>query len=193
MNDVLTPDEQVEQVNTATAPTQNFDDPNSADYVGEPAVVDKEFVYVGHLDTARQSDRTGVYLDDVQRRQAEITRAQIENREPDLDNPPATQGTPMVTVAQATKDYSTQAVNGALEKAVTLPVSVGIADENLDGYGDAIKRRHEASGAEEPVVNPNEGIEQSEDTEQSEGTNQEVGDPESTGDDTGENKTVTFS
>lgn len=175
MNDTLTPDEQTSVVNEATAPTHNFDDPDSPDYVGEPTVVDKEFVYVGHLDTARQSDRTGVYLDDKQRREAEILRAQVEKREPDLDNPPAVQGTPMISVAQAAKDYTAEAVNGALDKAVTLPVSVGIADENLNGYGDAIKRREEAEGQSEG----------NEDTE--------PGTPEDSTSEDDPNKTVTFS
>ena len=38
----------------------------------------------------------GPYLDDVEREQAEIRRAKIENREPDLDNPPPTAGTVLV-------------------------------------------------------------------------------------------------
>lgn len=38
----------------------------------------------------------GPYLDDVEREQAEIRRAKMENREPDLDNPPPTAGTVLV-------------------------------------------------------------------------------------------------
>jgi hypothetical protein len=42
----------------------------------------------------------GPYLDQVEREAAEIRRAKIENREPDLENPPAVAGTPLVTGAQ---------------------------------------------------------------------------------------------
>lgn len=38
----------------------------------------------------------GPYLDDVEREQAEIRRAKVEGREPDLDNPPPTAGTVLV-------------------------------------------------------------------------------------------------
>lgn len=38
----------------------------------------------------------GPYLDDVEQEQAEIRRAKMEGREPDLDNPPATAGTVLV-------------------------------------------------------------------------------------------------
>ena len=40
-------------------------------------------------------DYGAVYLDQVQRREAEVLRAKVEGREPDLDNPPAVQGTPL--------------------------------------------------------------------------------------------------
>lgn len=39
----------------------------------------------------------GPYVDEIERRQAEILRAQVEGREPDLDNPPPTVGTQLVT------------------------------------------------------------------------------------------------
>ena len=42
----------------------------------------------------------GPYLDVLQREQAEIRRAKIENREPDLENPPAVAGTVLVTKSQ---------------------------------------------------------------------------------------------
>lgn len=42
----------------------------------------------------------GPYLDQEERRLAEIRRAAVEGREPDLDNPPATAGTPLVTAGQ---------------------------------------------------------------------------------------------
>jgi hypothetical protein len=44
-----------------------------------------------------KSPRTGgPYLDEVEAEEAEKRRAKVENREPDLDNPPATVGTVLV-------------------------------------------------------------------------------------------------
>lgn len=42
----------------------------------------------------------GPYLDREEARLAEIRRAEIEGREPDLENPPATAGIPLVTARQ---------------------------------------------------------------------------------------------
>lgn len=42
----------------------------------------------------------GPYLDQIAKEQAEIQRAKLEGREPDLDNPPAVAGTPLVTAAE---------------------------------------------------------------------------------------------
>lgn len=42
----------------------------------------------------------GPYLDQVQKEQAEVIRAKAEGREPDLDNPPATAATQLVTAAE---------------------------------------------------------------------------------------------
>lgn len=42
----------------------------------------------------------GPYLDREEARLAEIRRAEIEGREPNLDNPPATGGIPLVTARQ---------------------------------------------------------------------------------------------
>lgn len=39
----------------------------------------------------------GPYLDEVEREQAELRRARIENRKPDLNTPGASAGTPLVT------------------------------------------------------------------------------------------------
>lgn len=41
----------------------------------------------------------GPYLDEVERRNAEVIRAAKEGREPDFENAPATAGTPLVTAA----------------------------------------------------------------------------------------------
>ena len=42
----------------------------------------------------------GPYLDQEERRLAEIRRAAVEDREPDFDNAPAVAGTPLVTAGQ---------------------------------------------------------------------------------------------
>lgn len=42
----------------------------------------------------------GPYLDQVQQEQAEIIRAKMEDREPDLDDPPATAGVVLVPASQ---------------------------------------------------------------------------------------------
>lgn len=55
------------------------------------------------LDPSRDIPGTSEYLDDVERRNAEVARARVEDREPDLKNPPATQGTPMVSVVVGTE------------------------------------------------------------------------------------------
>lgn len=46
----------------------------------------------------------GPYLDEVQTRAAEKRRAEIEGREPDYDNPPATAGIQLSTAAQILGD-----------------------------------------------------------------------------------------
>lgn len=61
--------------------------------------VDDEGTSTVHLYNAAvgKTPRTGgPYLDDVEREEAEKRRAKIEDREPDLDNPPATAGTLLV-------------------------------------------------------------------------------------------------
>ena len=45
----------------------------------------------------------GPYLDEIEREQAEILRAKREGREPDLDNPPPSTGTVLVTKSQLTE------------------------------------------------------------------------------------------
>jgi hypothetical protein len=79
------------------------DDLENLGYLGEPKDVEIGYTFESHLDPRRQVDGTGVYLDDIQRRDAELIRARAEGREPDLDNPPAVASTPLVpsVVAQA--------------------------------------------------------------------------------------------
>lgn len=60
------------------------------DYGSEPNVHDEDVI---SADPARTPQ--GTYLDQEMRRKREVERARIENREPDLENPPAIQGTPL--------------------------------------------------------------------------------------------------
>ncbi len=57
---------------------------------GKPELKEQEFTIVAHTDSERQKDPHGVYLDDVQRAQAETIRARVEGREPDYANPGTT-------------------------------------------------------------------------------------------------------
>jgi hypothetical protein len=73
------------------------------DYDVEKLDVNKDVAEDGtttvHLYNAAhgKTPRTGgPYLDDVEREEAEIRRAKVEGREPDLENPPASAGTVLV-------------------------------------------------------------------------------------------------
>jgi hypothetical protein len=59
--------------------------------------VEKEFYHVQELDPMRLVPGTNPYLDQVERERGEIQRAKIEDREPDLENPPAVQSTLVLT------------------------------------------------------------------------------------------------
>lgn len=85
--------------------------------------VDVDFFYPTKLDPARQISPTGIYLDDEMRRQAEIQRAKIEDREPDLENPPAYQGSPLLPREHFNHSLNTLQVPVDKDEAhVTLPV-----------------------------------------------------------------------
>lgn len=58
-------------------------------------IEDRTFHYPTELDPMRRLPSTTTYLDRVQREEAEIQRARLEDREPDLVNPPAAQSTPL--------------------------------------------------------------------------------------------------
>lgn len=64
-----------------------------------------DFTYLTHVDSNRRVDDHGIYLDDVQRRNAEIQRAKVEGREPDLDNPPSTVSTPMLPTSVVKSNF----------------------------------------------------------------------------------------
>ena len=56
---------------------------------------DLKLHYPQQLDPNRQIPGTSPYLDEVERERAEIQRAKLEDRKPDLKNPPAVQSTPL--------------------------------------------------------------------------------------------------
>lgn len=60
----------------------------------------------------------GPYLDQLEAEAAEVTRARKEDRDPDLDNPPAYSGTPLVPRAylrETDTDHSQAALGGYVE------------------------------------------------------------------------------
>lgn len=105
----------------------------------------------------------GPYLDQEERRLAEIVRAAKEDRKPDFDNAPATAGTPLVTAAelvgmanpasipsqQTTTDALTNAVS-TLAKDEDFPVSAFSTRDKTD----AEKEGERAANSTDPHDNP---------------------------------------
>lgn len=89
-------------------------------------IKEQGFVFATHLDPARQIPGTNPYLDDVQRAQAEVQRAAVEGRKPDLKNPPATQGTPLKTVDELRADLP---ASFSIKPDFTQEIVVGATDE----------------------------------------------------------------
>lgn len=106
-------------------------------------------VYVNHLDPNR-SLPGGVYLDDVQREAAEIQRAKGEDREPDLENPPAIQSTPVIPVGSLNPEQLAAAVKNGL-----LDVSV---PEDADKPGEVAVEDYPAERPDENPVVPTFGL-----------------------------------
>jgi hypothetical protein len=81
------------------------------------------FLSVHQTDPNRRIPGTNPYLDDLERERAEIVRAKVEDREPDLENPPAVQGTPLAQkeqfIAQSAGYANTEGV-----PTITLGVTV---------------------------------------------------------------------
>lgn len=101
----------------------------------------------------------GVYLDMVERHQAEELRAMSEGREPDLKNPPAATGTPLVINAMRVDNTfanpGSDPVNPVKEvhPVSTLPVDVGIATGTTDTQV-LEQQLAEAQARNESVENP---------------------------------------
>lgn len=104
----------------------------------ETTTRDVDFIVPQTTDPRRNIPGTSQYLDEVERRNAELIRAKAEDREPDLAHPPAFQGTPLYTEAQA-KQQGLDITGDAVSR-VTLPVVEEVVSEadaastNFDAY-----------------------------------------------------------
>lgn len=87
----------------------------------------------------------GVYLDVVERQQAERVRAVMEDREPDFDNLPAGTGTPLVT--QGELPHTPFGLT--LEPLVTLEVPVADSSAIQEGSDEHAELAAEANAARE--------------------------------------------
>lgn len=97
-------------------------------------------VFAHHLDPARQLPRTSVYLDDEERRKAEDVRARIEGREPDHENSPATQGTPLKSVAEIER---TLPYGAKIDPEFVIAVPVSTEGEEVSSSTEADELRYE--------------------------------------------------
>jgi hypothetical protein len=108
----------------------------------------------------------GPYLDQEERRLAEIRRAAVEDREPDFDNAPATAGTPLVTAgqlvamanpnsnpSQAEYDPGTDAVE-KLAKDESFPVNAFSSREVTQAEVDAASAEEDADDHLKNPANP---------------------------------------
>ena len=93
-----------------------------------------EFFYASESDPRRYYDHDeegivkggGPYFDEVERERAEIQRAKVEGREPDLENPPATVGTPLLTMSKLNPDLH---VTPGQQPAATYTTPVTVPDD----------------------------------------------------------------
>ena len=103
------------------------DDRENLQHLGEPKDVEIAYTISTHLDPRRQVDANGVYLDDVERRKAEVLRARAEDREPNLDNPPPIASDTVVPTVHA------QPVAGAVAPVdFVTNVNVGVPQDAVD-------------------------------------------------------------
>lgn len=80
----------------------------------------------------------GPYLDQIQQEQAELIRAKMENREPDLDNPPATAATQLVTASELVERDTDKSHYGDTLAITNEPVASVVVDttSGFDGEPD---------------------------------------------------------
>jgi hypothetical protein len=137
---------------TVGAPTEVIVEGRPLEAAPEPEKVESEeveenFHYPTHLDPMRNLVSTSGYLDDKMRYDAEKVRAKVEDREPDLDNPPPMQSTPLYTERELA---STGLLRGQ-DADVVLPVVRTVTDEdrtereNREATDEANPRDVEAS------------------------------------------------
>lgn len=109
--------------------------PDAAVEQGEDqGVVDQEFYNVHDGLKGRLKGR---YLDEVEREEAEVLRAKLENREPDFENAPPTAGTPVVVKGQlidnsVMSNPSSQGVDSEAQPIATVPVDLSPGDVDKD-------------------------------------------------------------
>jgi hypothetical protein len=91
-----------EDLTSEVPPVNTHEALNAVNYEGhedkpDSRTEDQEFIYPTHTDPNRRIPGTNPYLDDVERERAEIHRARVEGRDPDLENPGSYQGSPLVS------------------------------------------------------------------------------------------------
>lgn len=96
-------------------------------HAGEPKLAEVDFVLASRLDQNRRVDRTGTYLDDVERANAEVKRAQVEGREPDLANPSTTTSDQVLLTTVAQTMIPNDAV---LKPSFSQEIMVGLSEED---------------------------------------------------------------
>lgn len=97
----------------------------------------------------------GPYLDQVEARRAEEIRAQVENRDPDYDNPPATAGQPLVTAEElvrlhGTSNIPSQETNNVQADALDKLASEGELPIKPHSVRESTNDEDEAAAKEEP-------------------------------------------
>lgn len=130
-----------------TAPDSASADNGNGEEV-EVELVETNFYYPQHTDPRRLvPGGSGVYLDDVQRMQAEAMRAKSEGREPDYENAPVTAGQPLYSEANYFPDGYKPAALGP-DLVAEVPVGENPPDDELkkakDATLEAVQRAQEA-------------------------------------------------
>lgn len=131
---------------------------------------DKDFY---SIHDGKKGRSEGIYLDEVERRAAEVHRARLEDREPDLDNPPAVVGTPLVVKRQLVDnslisnpdrefiDLDDEDEDSHSHPVVTLPVDESVEAPPVDlSYLEMVKEEEDARTAnEDDIANANTEVE----------------------------------
>lgn len=97
----------------------------------------------------------GPYLDEEERRLAEVRRAAIEGREPDLDTPPASAGTPLVTAGELVAMANPASVPSQQQVSNNAnPLASGVKHlvENEDNLLEKFSERVDINAADEETV-----------------------------------------